>query len=114
MTKYRAQKTECSFGHIHDSKLEAKRCNELSAMLDAGEIADLEYQPTFPVSINGKYVCKYVADFSWMIGDCRIIEDAKGMTTPVFNLKKKLVEAIYPGVVITLYPPRKRKTRKKA
>jgi hypothetical protein len=40
------------------------------------------------------------------------VEDVKGMATPVFNLKKKLVEAAYPGTVITLYPPKVRKKRK--
>lgn len=29
-----------------------------------------------------------------------VIEDTKGIETPMFRLKKKLVEALYPGVEI--------------
>jgi hypothetical protein len=112
MTKYSAKKTHCAAGHLHDSKMEAKRCDDLHVLAGRGEIADLEQQPSFAVTINGAPICRYVADFAWRVGDCRVIEDVKGVTTPVFNLKKKLVEASHPGVVITLYPPRKRKARK--
>ena len=112
MTKYRAKPTPCAGGHCHASKAEAARCDDLRALEEAGHIADLEHQPEFRVEINGKLICRYIADFAWWVGDARIIEDVKGMTTPVFNLKKKLVEATHPGVVITLYPPKVRKKRK--
>jgi len=112
VTKYRAIKTPCAGGHTHDSKAEAARCDDLRALEDMGHIVDLEFQPVFRVEINGKLMCKYIADFAWWKGEARIVEDVKGMTTPVFNLKKKLVEATHPGVVITLFPPRKRKARK--
>lgn len=113
VTKYRAIKTPCAGGHTHDSKAEAARCDDLRALEEAGHIAELEYQPEFRVEIGGKLVCKYRADFAWWKGEARIVEDVKGVTTPVFNLKKKLVEAACPGVVITLYPPKKRKARKR-
>lgn len=112
MTKYGAKKTECGSLHTHDSGIEARRCDELHALEAGGHIQRLELQPKFPVIINGKTVCNYIADFAWFTQDCRIVEDVKGVTTPVFNLKKKLVEACHPGTVITLYPPRKRKKRK--
>lgn len=110
--KYRAKRTECANGHTHDSKLEAGRCDQLHEMEENGEIMRLELQPKFPVWINGEKVCTYIADFAWFVSDCRVIEDVKGMATPIFNLKKKLVEASHPGTVITLYPPRQRKARK--
>jgi hypothetical protein len=112
MSKYGARKTVCAQAHTHDSGMEASRCNDLTAMEEQGRISRLELQPEFPVWINGKKVCTYVADFAWFVADCRIIEDVKGMRTPVFNLKKKLVEACHPGTVITIWPPKKRKTRK--
>lgn len=111
-TKYRAVKTPCAGGHIHDSKKEAARCDDLRALEDMGHIADLEHQPEFRVEIGGKLVCKYRADFSWWQGNARIVEDVKGMRTAVFNLKKKLVEATHPGIVITLYPPKARAKRR--
>ncbi len=113
MTKYRAIKTECDSGHTHDSKMEAARCDQLTAMERAGEIEQLEQQPSFVVEIEGKHICRYIADFAWTVGACRIVEDVKGVQTSVFNLKRKLVEATHPGLVVTVYPPRKRKKRAK-
>lgn len=111
-TKYSAVKTVCAAGHTHHSKMEAGRCDELMALEQAGHIYRLEQQPEFRVEINGRLICRYVADFAWFTADCRVIEDVKGVTTPVFNLKRKLVEAAHPGTVITIWPPRKRKARK--
>lgn len=112
MTKYSAKRTVCAAGHTHDSKMEAARCDDLCALERAGQITRLEQQPEFRVEINGRLVCRYVADFAWFTADCRVIEDVKGVSTPVFNLKRKLVEATHPGVVITVFPPKKRKARK--
>lgn len=113
MQKYRAIKTDCDHGHNHDSKKEAARCNQLHDLEIDGAITDLKQQPSFAVTIGDNYICTYVADFEYRVQDCRIIEDVKGVLTPVFALKRKLVEATHPGVVVTLYPPRKRKARKK-
>ena len=112
MTKYSAKKTVCGAGHTHDSKMEAGRCDDLRALQAAGQISDLEQQPSFRVEINGMMVCRYVADFAWRANGLRVIEDVKGMATPMFNLKRKLVEASYPGIAITVWPPKKRKVRK--
>ena len=111
-SKYKAVKTECAQGHVHDSKLEASRCDDLTALEEAGQIRMLMQQPEFPVIINGKTVFVYRADFAWFTNDCRIVEDVKGFQTPVFRLKRKLVEAAHPGTVITLYPPPRKKKRK--
>lgn len=117
MTKYSAIKTRCASDHLHDSKIEATRCDHLTALEEAGEIDRLTQQPEFRVEINGKLICRYVADFSWFTKDCQVVEDVKGMRTPMFNLKRKLVEASHPGTVITVFPPivrKKRKVRKAA
>lgn len=113
MTKYRAVKTKCASGHMHDSALEASRCNDLHVLQGTGELSRLELQPEFPVRVNGIQVFTYRADFSWFANDCQVIEDCKGFKTPVYRLKKKLVEAYYPGTVITEWPVRKRKARKR-
>lgn len=39
--KYHSQKCRCLQGHLHDSKREASRCNELTILERAGEITDL-------------------------------------------------------------------------
>ena len=114
--KYGAKKTHCARGHLHDSKLEAGRCDQLCAMEDAGTITHLIQQPEFKCIIDGRLVCTYRADHGYRMADSglHIVEDTKGKMTSVFSLKKKLVEAIYPGVVIAIWPPRVRKKRKSA
>jgi hypothetical protein len=77
------------------SKKEAKRFQELKLLEKAGEIRDLRTQTILPIVINGKKVCDYICDFSYWEGSAIIFEDAKGMKTPVYRLKKKLVKAIH-------------------
>lgn len=112
MSKYRAIKTECLAGHTHDSKKEAARCNQLHDMDTVGTISGLEFQPEYPCYVNGKLVLTYKADFRYRMQDLLIVEDVKGVQTAVFRIKRKLVEALYPGVLISLYPPVVRKKRK--
>lgn len=112
MSKYRAIKTECLAGHIHDSKKEAGRCDQLHTMELAGTISDLEFQPEYPCHVNGKLIFIYKSDFRYRMQDLLIVEDVKGVQTAVFRIKRKLVEALYPGVLISLYPPVVRKKRK--
>ena len=114
MTKYNAKKTPCAHDHVHDSAMEARRCNDLHVLQAQGKISHLEHQPVYDCVIDGKRICKYIADFRYFIsGDCRVVEDVKGFTTPVFNMKRRLVEALNPGTVITIYPPKKRKAPKR-
>jgi len=101
MTKYRAIKTQLD-GITFDSKREASRYAELKMMQAQAVIERLELQPVLPISINGRPVCKYKGDFRYF---CRarnrhVLEDVKGFETPVFRLKKKLVEALYYPVKI--------------
>lgn len=111
--KYGAKRTECAHHHIHDSKLEAARCDELHILQNSGNITRLEMQPEFRIQIDGKPICVYKADFAYFSSTCRIVEDVKGMLTPVYRLKKKMVEAAH-GVVVTEFPVRKKKARKPA
>ena len=109
MTKYRAIKTEVD-GIMFDSKKEANRYVELKEKLNAGIIQDLKLQPKFDCVINGKKVCTYKADFEYLLVDeigpqgqigHYVVEDVKGFKTPVYRLKKKMVEALFPGTLIT-------------
>lgn len=104
-SKYGAKKTEVD-GFIFDSKREAERYSELKIREKAGEIFDLELQPRFECVVNGKLICTYIADFRYKerfhskkdgegITFQTLVEDVKGMKTPVYKLKKKLVEALY-------------------
>jgi len=86
------------------SKAEARRYAELKLLEKAGEIARLERQPVFPIygykqlgSGESTHVCNYVADFGYydVRAKVQVIEDVKGVRTPVYRLKRKLVEAQY-------------------
>lgn len=94
--KYGAIKTTVD-GIKFDSKKEARRYLQLKLMARAGEILYLELQPKFDLMVNGTKCGFYKADFKYI--DTRtgkeVVEDVKGMKTPVYNLKKKLVKAIY-------------------
>lgn len=108
MTKYHSKKVTVD-GITFDSKREANRYCELKLLVKAGEITNLKLQPAFELiprfRKNGKVYRKtvYIADFSYF--DTRtmkdVVEDAKGVKTPVYALKKKLFEYTYPELEIT-------------
>ena len=94
MSKYKAIKTTID-NIVFDSKKEAKRYGELMLRFRAGQIRNLELQPEFRVELNGVKVFKYRADFAYFEGQDRIFEDVKGVRTPVYKLKKRIVEVLY-------------------
>lgn len=91
-SKYRAVRTSCG-EHMHASKKEALRCKELRLMEISGKIKALKQQPGFEIEVNGSLVCSYRADFSYYADGNWVVEDCKGMRTPVYRLKKKLMKA---------------------
>lgn len=95
--KYGARKTEVA-GVAFDSKAEARRWQVLQAMERAGEIADLKRQVPFELvpkqqKADGSAVraVTYVADFTYRQGERLVVEDVKGMRTPEYKLKAKLM-----------------------
>ena len=105
-SKFGAVKTVIH-GWTFDSKREATRYEELLARHVV--IQNLELQPRFPLKAqDGSVVAVYVADFRYQEAKHRhgpdgefdawtedIIEDVKGVRTPMYRLKKKLFEAQY-------------------
>ena len=101
--KFNAHKTEVD-GIMFDSKKEAKRYSELKLLEKAGQIHNLELQPKFECIVKEKKICTYRADFSYfdkfqrgVLGQegTMVVEDVKGFITPVYRLKKKLVEVLF-------------------
>jgi len=95
--KFGAKKTYCSHKHLHDSKKEATRCDELNVMKRGGTISRLKQQPKFILLPGFWYghekirpLC-YFADFSYWEDGQLVIEDVKGRLTEVYKLKKKLL-----------------------
>ncbi len=101
MNKYRNK--PCVYdGRRFASIAESRRYHQLQLLLRAGEITKLEFQPRFDLAISHVVVCKYFADFSYIdvkTGET-VIEDVKGIRTPVYRLKKKLMKVIH-GIEIT-------------
>lgn len=92
--KYSNKPTEVD-GHVFPSKREAARYKELKLMERAGVISGLELQARYPLEVNGKLVCTYVADFRYTEVGAVVVEDCKGCRTDVYKLKRKLMLAVY-------------------
>lgn len=101
--KYGNRKTVID-GHTFDSKREAARYGVLKLLERTGTITDLDLQPRFELipkqrREDGKpeRACVYVADFRYT--DTRtgqtVIEDAKGMRTRDYIMKRKLMLQVH-------------------
>lgn len=77
------------------STKEGRRYSELLLLNRGGVIRTLEIQPEFKHHVDGKLMFTYRADFAYFEGEKRVVEDVKGFKTPVYKLKKKIVEATY-------------------
>ena len=99
--KYFAQPVVDEDGKRFASKKEFKRYCQLKILESAGTIANLTLQPRFDIVVNGKNCGFYKGDFAYFEKNKRVIEDVKSepTKTPVYRLKKKIVEALY-GVEI--------------
>ena len=103
--KYFAKKT-VAMGLKFDSRWEAERWGQLKAMERAGVVTQLERQVKYELSINDVKICDYIADFRYLLEEENglsklVVEDAKGILTPEFKLKKKMMKAIH-GIDIHL------------
>lgn len=95
--KYNAKRTEVD-GIWFDSKSEAEYYCGLKLLKKAGEVKEIELQPTFELipAEKGKQAIKYKADFRVTYADGRQeVIDVKGYKTDVYKLKKRLVEHKY-------------------
>ena len=93
-TKYHNIPVEVE-GRRFPSKREKNRWVILRLMERAGQISDLQRQVSYPVVVNGQKVCRYVADFVYVESGRTVVEDCKGVRTPIYNLKKRLVKAVH-------------------
>ena len=100
MTKYRAKQVTLD-GIRFPSKLEGARYLQLKLLQSAGKIWDLKVHPRkYPLIVCETIVAHYIPDFEYSECDERgekrqIVEDVKGVRTPVYRLKKKMFEAQY-------------------
>lgn len=102
-SKYGAQKTTVD-GIEFDSKAEARRYGELRLLERAGKIKNLERQVRYDLEVNGVKIGFYKADFRYwdQSRSEQIVEDVKGMRTPVFAIKAKLMKALHRVEIIEI------------
>ena len=101
--KYGNERTE-SDGIKFASRHEANRYIELKYMERAHLISDLQFQRVFTLigeqrDNKGKILerpVKYIADFVYKDANGKtVVEDAKGLRTDVYKIKRKLMLMIY-------------------
>lgn len=107
MNKYHAKKAYVN-GERLDSKREAARYKELLLMQRAGVISNLQRQVRYMLiptlrDENGNLLFKkrfYVADFVYRDKDGNlVVEDAKGVRTELYKLKRALMYKEY-GILV--------------
>lgn len=103
-SKYGAKKTTVN-GVKFDSKAEARRWVDLLLLQKSGAITELQRQVMFvlapPVRLRGekrsKPELRYCADFCYR--EARnyeyVVEDVKGVVTPVFRIKQHLMATVH-------------------
>lgn len=79
------------------SKKEAKYWQELQMAIQSGDLLFALRQAPFHLKSGVRYVVDFV-EF-WSNGDVRFV-DVKGLKTPMYKVKKKLVEAEYPITIL--------------
>lgn len=111
-SKYGAKKVEYD-GMVFDSKRECRRYKELEILQQIGAISELRTQVKFVLIpaqreadtvgkrggiIKGNLIereVSYIADFVYVENDKTVVEDAKGMRTPEYILKRKMMLYFY-------------------
>ncbi len=95
-SKYHARRAEAN-GEQFDSGAECSRYQMLLLQERGGDIRNLKRQPRFDLIVNGVNVGYYKADYEYdlVATGAHIVEDCKGVRTPVYRLKRKLMKALY-------------------
>ncbi len=99
MNKYGAKATYVD-GVRFDSRMEARRYQELKLLEHAGAIRELVLQPAFVLAVNGQKIGEYRADFAYTdttTGE-HVVEDVKSTATrkiPLYRWKKRHFECQY-------------------
>ena len=106
--KYHARRIRAD-GQTFDSRKEFKRYRELQILEAAGLIADLRRQVAFELipaqrepditgprggKRPGKVIerpCRYIADFVYRQDGKTVVEGCKGVRTPEYTIKRKLM-----------------------
>ncbi len=97
VSKYKAKPTWVD-GIRFPSMKQAARYKDLKFLESQGLIRSLRLEVPYTLKVDGFKICSYRADFVfeeyahgvWTV----VVEDVKGILTPVYRLKRKLMKAI--------------------
>lgn len=97
--KYSNKSCNCWSKHIHQSILEADYCNELFLLKKAGEITDFKIQEKIEIRVGGRHIANHYVDFT-VSKPGGLVEwhEVKGYATELWQLKRRLVEALFPEI----------------
>ena len=95
-SKYGNHKVEYG-GYKFDSKRERDRFIELTLLREKGYIKELRLQVPFVLIEKSRHggAIKYIADFVYKMDGQLVVEDVKGVRTPLYKLKKRLLVEKY-------------------
>lgn len=110
MSKYHNKKAEYQ-GIKFDSIAERDRYIDL---INNENVKELQLQvPFILIPKNDLYrALKYKADFVYVSGDTRVVEDVKAVKTKEFAIKEKLFYHVY-GYPITIYDVKSKRKKSK-
>jgi len=100
-SKFSNKSCTCLNGHLHHSILEAHGCDELWF-----KKVPYTIQHKIEIRVNGLHICNHYVDFA--VWDSfkfkKIVEfvETKGADQALWIIKKRLVEALYPGIPYTV------------
>ncbi len=82
---------------LYHSTLEADYAKLLDTLLKGKELKSVEAQPRFYLKVNDKTICTIVPDFLVVTKNGqKEIREIKGIETPEWRIKWKLMQALYP------------------
>jgi len=108
LAKFKNQPTTVD-GIRFASKAEARRYQELCLLCKAGKVKSLTRQTRWPLTIKGELICTYVSDFEYFDNEKEtwVVEDVKGFATPLFQIKAKLMRALYRITIVEIHAKNK-------
>lgn len=107
--KYSNRSASCLSHHIHQSILEADYCNELFFLKRAGAISDFTIQHKIDLRVHGVHITNHYVDFRVLKPNgCYEFHEVKGYATDLWQIKKRLTEALFPQIPYVIKSDKKK------
>ena len=95
--KYNANSCRCINDHSHDSRDEARYCEQMHIEMKAGHYKSIDRARQFELRVNDNRICLHQPDWFVVYPDgSEGIVEYKGFATREWDIKRKLFEALYP------------------